>query len=129
MTKSIDGDRHLSGLDQKLWALHHHLVVHQQCYTFFKLSLYNCVTSTKGLIQWFVPRDHDQCFEITKWLEKEQTEDHDFGDIVVPGTDVDIRVMEFKGVRGYVDRDTVEQLATEALKSWKKMLEDREQGE
>lgn len=123
------GDDYLSGFERKLWALHHHLCLERQCYTLFKWHHWDATTGQRGLIQWFVPRDHDQCFEIVKWLEyeleKERTEDCDMGDVVIPGVDVAIAVMEFSGVDGYLDRDISEALARQMAERFKNELNCR----
>lgn len=122
----MNGNDFLSGFDRKLWALHHHLCIEWKCYTFFKWQQINAPLHQRGLLQWFVPKDHEQCFEIVQWLEheleKEQLDDCDMGGFVMPGVDVSISVMEFSGVDGYLDRDTSEELARQFAERLKREL-------
>lgn len=118
-----NGDNHLSSFDQQLWSLHHQVLLQFQCYTMFKFDFWDVPNKKRALIQWFVPRDHSQCFEVVKWLEyelaPEQTDDTDTNGFYFPGTDVSVAVMEFKGVDGYVDRDIAERLAEEMMQRFK----------
>lgn len=121
-----NGDDFLSGLERKLWSLHHRLCIERQCYTFFKWQSCDARIGQRGLLQWFVPRDHPECYEIVVWLEheleKERIEDWEAGHVTIPGTDVNILVLEFSGVDAYLDRHTTEVLTIQIVEKLKRDL-------
>lgn len=127
----MNGDDQLSAIDRKYWAIHHELIVSFECYTLFKYERWNCRTGRRGFLRWYVPRDHPQCFQIMQWLDHEldceRTTDWDMDDVVIPGMDVWVEVMEFSGVDYYIDRDTSELLAAQMLNRLKSELRYRKE--
>ena len=121
--QKIYGDQFLSSMDRQLWQIQQRVIFDFGCYTIFKWTRLNVPEKTKGFIEWFVPKQHDSAFEISKWLQHElgQFERPDFEskELFMPGTEIAVLILEFSGIEWYVDRDTSHKLTMEVIEKLK----------
>jgi len=122
----MNGDDCISPHEHHLWQIHQHILLNWGIYTMFQWRRMHVPNMVDEYIFWFVPRDAPNCFEITKWLEHElgqfEREPHHDGEFPFPGCQVKVNVMEFSGIMPYLDRDSSEEMAKQAVEIFKKHL-------
>ena len=79
----MNGDDFISGFLMKLWSLHQEIIFRWGTYTMFHYQR-GIPTAQKehtipGYINWFVPRDDANCFEIIQFLEHELDHEREEG--------------------------------------------------
>jgi hypothetical protein len=132
MTK-FEGDNHISSFDLRLWQLVQHVLFKWHTLVIFKWDMYDVPKGKMGFLRFFVPGNSTYAYEIVEFLKHEtetiKMEPCDMGfDTRHPGVEVEVStsVDLFKGLRWYLERDEVEKIAGEAMKTLTQMLKKRQ---
>ena len=138
----MNGDDLISGFLMKLWSLHQEIIFRWGTYTMFHyqpgLPTAHKEHSLPGYINWFVPKDDANCFEIVQFLEHELDHEREegswLGDTYFPPKEVNVNVLEYSGaIQPYIEYDTIKKMAADLvprlMNHLKEMKDEREKKE
>jgi hypothetical protein len=136
----MNGDDILNSTERRLWGLHQHIYWTWGTYCLFTHKEPHIPLQFPEFITFMVPKDATHRYEIEEYLKheleyfaKEPVGDSEYRH---PGTKVNVMVVPFSGVEPYADKDTLDRISKEAIKTFSQMFskykrrgEDGEAGE